>query len=295
MANPAAAPGCRSRRRRLRIRRRWCRRAMAVGWSGSTWMRICRPTERCADDDAARHPPRCGCGRAAVVAHADRAPRGETDCATRGDAGGSTAANAARRRAAVACRARVHARRSRAPHSGTSIHRRRGAGAQAAAQGGDAAEPCGALRRDRFECRGWRARLHPLVELVPAADQRRLPVAPGWTSRPASRRASAALAGPRTYVHWKAGPPQRDDRRMNKLVLISVALVAALFLAVSAFAATKTLTVKMTGGNTETPKGDPNGKGTAKITLNTSTGRVCFKLTWSNIGNPVAAHIHKGK
>jgi hypothetical protein len=82
---------------------------------------------------------------------------------------------------------------------------------------------------------------------------------------------------------------------MRKLGLISLALLAALFLAVSATAATKTLTVKMTGGNTETPKGDPNGKGTAKITLNTSTGRVCFKLTWSGIGNPVAAHIHKGK
>jgi hypothetical protein len=82
---------------------------------------------------------------------------------------------------------------------------------------------------------------------------------------------------------------------MNKLVLVSLALVASLFLAVSAFAATKTLTVKMTGGSTETPKGDPNGRGTAKITLNTSTGQVCFKLTWTAIGPPVAAHIHKGK
>jgi hypothetical protein len=82
---------------------------------------------------------------------------------------------------------------------------------------------------------------------------------------------------------------------MKKLGLISLALLAALFLSVSAFAATKTFTVKMTGGKTESPPGDPNGKGTAKITLNTSTGRVCFRLTWSGIGNPVAAHIHKGK
>jgi hypothetical protein len=81
---------------------------------------------------------------------------------------------------------------------------------------------------------------------------------------------------------------------MKKLGLISLALVAALFLAASAFAATKTFTVSMTG-KAETPKGDPDGKGTAKVTLNTSTGRVCFKLTWSGIGNPVAAHIHKGK
>ena len=82
---------------------------------------------------------------------------------------------------------------------------------------------------------------------------------------------------------------------MKKLGLISLALAAALFLAVSAFAATKTVTTSMRGGSAETPKGDPNGKGTAKFVLNTSTGRVCFNLTWSAIGKPVAAHIHKGK
>ena len=81
---------------------------------------------------------------------------------------------------------------------------------------------------------------------------------------------------------------------MKKLGLISLALLAALFLAVSAYAATKTLTTSMSG-KAESPKGDPNGKGTAKITLNTSTGKVCFRLTWSAIGNPTAAHIHKGK
>ena len=82
---------------------------------------------------------------------------------------------------------------------------------------------------------------------------------------------------------------------MKKLALISTAVVAALLLAVSAFAATKTLTTSMKGGSAETPKGDPNGKGTAKVTLNTSTGRVCFRLTWSAIGTPTASHIHKGK
>jgi hypothetical protein len=81
---------------------------------------------------------------------------------------------------------------------------------------------------------------------------------------------------------------------MKKLALISVAVVAALFLAVSAFAATKTLTTSM-NGKAETPKGDPNGKGTAKVVLNTSTGKVCFRLTWSGIGTPTASHIHTGK
>ena len=81
---------------------------------------------------------------------------------------------------------------------------------------------------------------------------------------------------------------------MKKFAGISIAVVAALCLAVSAYAATKTFTVSMSG-KAETPKGDPNGKGTAKVTINTSKGQVCFKLTWSAIGPPVAAHIHKGK
>jgi TRAP-type C4-dicarboxylate transport system substrate-binding protein len=80
---------------------------------------------------------------------------------------------------------------------------------------------------------------------------------------------------------------------MKKLVPIALALLAAGFLAMSAYAAT-TITVSMTG-KAETPKGDPNGKGTAKVTLDGSKGRVCFRLTWSGIGNPTAAHIHKGK
>lgn len=69
--------------------------------------------------------------------------------------------------------------------------------------------------------------------------------------------------------------------------------VAALVVASMAFAATATITKSMSG-SAEVPKGSPTGKGTAKVTLNSSTGRVCFRLTWSGIGTPVAAHIHKG-
>jgi CHRD domain len=81
---------------------------------------------------------------------------------------------------------------------------------------------------------------------------------------------------------------------MKKLGFITLALIAAALFAVSAFAASKTLTTSLSG-KSETPKGDPNGKGTAKITLNTSTGKVCFKLSWSGIDTPTASHIHQGK
>jgi CHRD domain len=33
-------------------------------------------------------------------------------------------------------------------------------------------------------------------------------------------------------------------------------------------------------------------RGSATITLERVTGRVCFKLNWAGIGTPVAAHIH---
>jgi hypothetical protein len=79
---------------------------------------------------------------------------------------------------------------------------------------------------------------------------------------------------------------------MRKLIAMLFTTIAALLVAGSATAATKVITVKMNGAQ-ETPKGSQTGTGTAKVTLNTSTGRVCFNLTWSGIGTPTASHIHK--
>lgn len=81
---------------------------------------------------------------------------------------------------------------------------------------------------------------------------------------------------------------------MKKLAPISAVVAAALLLAVAAFAANKTFTLKMTG-KAETPKGAPKGKGTAKLALDSGTGQVCFNMSWSGIGKPTAAHIHQGK
>jgi CHRD domain len=81
---------------------------------------------------------------------------------------------------------------------------------------------------------------------------------------------------------------------MRKLLAIPLTLaVCGLIVAGSALAANKTITVKM-NGRQETPKGSPTGSGTAKITLEPSKGKVCFRLTWSGIGSPTASHIHKG-
>ena len=82
---------------------------------------------------------------------------------------------------------------------------------------------------------------------------------------------------------------------MKKFSFTALVVIAALaVLATSALGASKTFTVSLSG-KAETPKGSPTGKGTAKLTLNPSTGKVCFNLTWSGIGTPTASHIHQGK
>jgi hypothetical protein len=82
---------------------------------------------------------------------------------------------------------------------------------------------------------------------------------------------------------------------MKKLVPIAFALFAMMaFTAAAVGSSNRTFTVKMTGGQ-ESPKGDPNGNGTAKITLEDSQRKVCFSLTWHAISKPVASHIHQGK
>jgi hypothetical protein len=41
------------------------------------------------------------------------------------------------------------------------------------------------------------------------------------------------------------------------------------------------------------PSGDPDGSGQADFRLRKAKGRVCAAVTWSNIGAPDAAHIHR--
>jgi hypothetical protein len=47
-------------------------------------------------------------------------------------------------------------------------------------------------------------------------------------------------------------------------------------------------------GSSETTNGAPGGSGTARITLNPKTGEACWTLTYTGIGKPLSAHVHKG-
>jgi hypothetical protein len=85
---------------------------------------------------------------------------------------------------------------------------------------------------------------------------------------------------------------------MRKIVLVVLAfavggLIAGGATLAATTVATKTLTLQMTGSQ-EVPKGSPTGSGSARISLNSSTGQVCFNLKWSKIDTPTASHIHKG-
>lgn len=63
--------------------------------------------------------------------------------------------------------------------------------------------------------------------------------------------------------------------------------------AVPAALAAKTQTVSM-NGRSEIPRGDPDGRGTARITLDRARGRVCFSIRLTKVGTVAAGHIHKG-
>src|SRR4051812_23696208 len=66
----------------------------------------------------------------------------------------------------------------------------------------------------------------------------------------------------------------------------SVAVAAAFAKSGNSFHATL-------AGKAETPKGDPDGSGSAEVKINGTS--VCWELKTARIGTPMAAHIHKGK
>jgi hypothetical protein len=76
---------------------------------------------------------------------------------------------------------------------------------------------------------------------------------------------------------------------------VGLAFLAALFLAAGAVAASQkggSLHATLTG-KAETPKGDPDGSGTAEVKI---TGRrVCWEIKVAKVQTIVAAHIHKGR
>ena len=76
---------------------------------------------------------------------------------------------------------------------------------------------------------------------------------------------------------------------------IAIAAVVALIAVAAASGAThmggNSLHATLTG-KAETPKGDPDGSGTAEVKINGKS--VCWEIKTSKVGTLTAAHIHKG-
>jgi hypothetical protein len=78
-----------------------------------------------------------------------------------------------------------------------------------------------------------------------------------------------------------------------RTMLVLAALAAALLVAAPASAKVKKLEANLSGAN-EMPAADPDGSGTAKLSLDVAKKKVCYTIKVRKIGSVVAAHIHKG-
>jgi len=85
-------------------------------------------------------------------------------------------------------------------------------------------------------------------------------------------------------------------RRRRFLTAVSVFTIFSLMPAAEmASAAGNRLRANLSGDKEVGSPGDPDGTGVARIRLRPRAKRVCFRLTWNNISQPQAAHIHKGR
>lgn len=84
----------------------------------------------------------------------------------------------------------------------------------------------------------------------------------------------------------------------EQIRLLSVSAVLGVMLTAIVVGATLasevTLSTTLVGGSAEDPPGDPDGGGTATITIDTDTQEVCWEITTSNIEDATASHIHEG-
>jgi len=83
-------------------------------------------------------------------------------------------------------------------------------------------------------------------------------------------------------------------RRTTAVAVVLASTVGGLVAAGGAGAAAKPQVLNATlSGEEEVPEGG-QGSGTARLTLDPATGRVCFNIRLRGVGPTAAGHIHKG-
>ncbi len=79
---------------------------------------------------------------------------------------------------------------------------------------------------------------------------------------------------------------------MRRTVVLAAVFVAVLVLAIPALAGGRPLSASLDGASEVPVLGDPDGSGSAQVTLNQGQRQVCFDIDVTAIGTPLAAHIH---
>jgi hypothetical protein len=75
---------------------------------------------------------------------------------------------------------------------------------------------------------------------------------------------------------------------------VSAALLAGVVAAPAALAGGAPLSAELVGANEVPGPGDPDGSGTAAITINPGLEEVCWTVTAENLAAITGAHIHRG-
>ena len=86
----------------------------------------------------------------------------------------------------------------------------------------------------------------------------------------------------------------RNRSRTRMAFATFLAVVGILTLAGGVLAAPTTLSTTLQGGAAETPPGDPDGGGSASVTLDPAAGTACWNFTTTNVGDGTQSHIHEG-
>ena len=88
--------------------------------------------------------------------------------------------------------------------------------------------------------------------------------------------------------------PTHRSVRLLAALATAAALVALPALAPAGQTNTVQLSAKLKGNQEVPGPGDRNGKGEGFVSVKATKGKLCFQISWKQIEQPSAGHIHKG-